>query len=67
MVHRIGKVAYRLDSPSELRGIHNLFHVSQLWRYLADSDHVVNDEPTKMTPDLSYIKRPIQIWECEEK
>jgi hypothetical protein len=63
IVQRIGKVAYRLDLPSELRGIHDVFHVSQLRQYLRDLDHVVNDEPIELTPDLNYEERPIQILE----
>ena len=28
---RIGKLAYRLELPEELTGVHPIFHVSQLW------------------------------------
>jgi hypothetical protein len=60
-------VTYRLDLPSKLRGIHNVFHVSQLRQYLADLDHVVNDEPIELMPDLSYEERLIQILEYRTK
>jgi hypothetical protein len=47
-------VAYRLELPSELRGIHDMFHVSKLRQHIADLDHVMNDEPTELTPYLNY-------------
>ena len=31
---RVGKVAYRLDLPNNLERVHNVFHVSQLRRYV---------------------------------
>jgi hypothetical protein len=67
IVQRIGKVVYRLDLPSELRGVHDMFRVSQLRQYLADPYHVVNDELIKLMSDLNYEERPIQILEYGEK
>jgi hypothetical protein len=36
ITERIGPVAYRLELPDELRGIHDVFHVSNLKKCLAD-------------------------------
>nr|GEX46166.1 hypothetical protein [Tanacetum cinerariifolium] len=33
---KVGPVAYRLDLPEELNGVHNTFHVSNLKKCLAD-------------------------------
>ena len=33
---QINEVAYRLNLPPELSGIHNVFHVSILKKYVAD-------------------------------
>jgi hypothetical protein len=67
IVQRIGKVAYRLTLPTELQGIHNVFHVSQLRKYLADPDHVENDENIDLTTDLNYVEKPVQILDHGEK
>jgi hypothetical protein len=51
----------------ELQGIHDIFHVSQLRKYLADPDHVVNDENIELTSDSNYVERPIRIIDREVK
>ncbi|GKD17565.1 putative reverse transcriptase domain-containing protein, partial [Tanacetum coccineum] len=38
IIDRIGPVAYKLELPDELRGIHNTFHVSNLKKCLADEN-----------------------------
>ena len=42
---RIGEQAYELDSPSHLH-VHDIFHVSLLKQYIADSSHVLNHDNT---------------------
>jgi hypothetical protein len=66
IVQRIGKVAYWLALPLELHGIHDVFHVSQLWQYIADPSHVVNNDSIKLTTNLNYDERPLQILEFGE-
>nr|GEX21447.1 hypothetical protein [Tanacetum cinerariifolium] len=36
IIEKVGLVAYRLDLPKELNGVHNMFHVSNLKKCLAD-------------------------------
>ncbi|GKF05512.1 putative reverse transcriptase domain-containing protein [Tanacetum coccineum] len=36
IVEKVGPVAYRLDLPKELNGVHDMFHVSNLKKCLAD-------------------------------
>ncbi|XP_058733092.1 uncharacterized protein LOC131604683 [Vicia villosa] len=38
---RVGEVAYRIALPPSLSNLHDVFHVSQLRRYIADPSHVV--------------------------
>ena len=33
VIEKVGPVAYRLALPLEFENIHNVFHVSMLWRY----------------------------------
>ena len=38
----MGTVAYRLALPPSLSGVHEVFHVSMLWKYTPDPTHVVD-------------------------
>ena len=42
ILERVGTVAYRLALPPSLSGIHEVFHVSMLWKYTPDPTHVVD-------------------------
>jgi len=54
-------------SPVEFEHVHNLFHISQLQKYIPDLDHVVVTEPIEVTEDLVYEECPIQILDCRIK
>ncbi|GJZ98383.1 putative reverse transcriptase domain-containing protein [Tanacetum coccineum] len=41
ILKRVGEVAYVLESPKEIRGIHNTFHVSYWKKCLADESSVI--------------------------
>ena len=38
---RVVEVAYKLELPPELSGLHSVFHVSMLRKCLADASHVI--------------------------
>ena len=42
ILERIGIVAYRLALPPNMSGVHEVFHVSMLWKYTPDPTHVVD-------------------------
>ncbi|KAI3827734.1 hypothetical protein L1987_01817 [Smallanthus sonchifolius] len=64
---RVGQVAYRLDLPVELSGIHPTFHVSHLSKCLADDTaHIPYDE-IEVDNSLNYVEEPIAILDRSEK
>nr|GEW41195.1 hypothetical protein [Tanacetum cinerariifolium] len=60
IIARVGEVAYRLELPEELRGIHNTFHVSNLRKCLANESEIVSYEELQVNKKLLYNKDPIQ-------
>ncbi|XP_075494739.1 uncharacterized protein LOC142532304 [Primulina tabacum] len=67
ILDRVGTLAYRVALPPNLAGVHNVFHVSMLRKYMANPSHVLNFEPLQLTPNLSYEERPVQILDRQEK
>ena len=67
VIEKVGPVAYKLALPLDLEKIHDVFHVSMLWRYRSDSSHVVSSETMELRPDLTYEEEPVEILAREVK
>ena len=65
IVERISPVAYQLDLPPNLTGIHNVFHVSQLRKYFPDPSHIIEHFDVPLQSDLSYTEQPIRILDYQ--
>jgi len=61
IIEKLNPVAYRLDLPVELEHVHNVFHVSQLKKYIVDPEHTIVSEHVEITEDLVYEECPGQI------
>ena len=61
IIDRIGEVAYKLQLPPQLAGIHPVFHISMLRKYIPDPSHVIEYKDLHIEEDGSYVVRPIQI------
>lgn len=64
---RIGKLAYGLDLPESMRGVHDVFHISMLRKYLRDPEHVILLEPLVIEQDLTFELRSVRILERSER
>jgi len=67
ILDRVGDVSYRLALPPSLDGIHNVFHVSQLRRYVKDDSHILDHSELELQPDLSYQEQPMAILDRSVK
>ncbi|GJR05074.1 putative reverse transcriptase domain-containing protein [Tanacetum coccineum] len=57
-----GPVAYRLDLPEELNGVHDTFHVSNLKKCLADPTLQVPLDEIRVDAKLNFVEEPVEIW-----
>ncbi|GJT90106.1 putative reverse transcriptase domain-containing protein [Tanacetum coccineum] len=67
IIERIGHVAYKLELPEKLCGIHNTFHVSNLKRCLADENLIIPLEEIQLDDKLHFIEEPVEIMDREVK
>ena len=58
-------MAYRLALPPALERVHNVFHVSQLRKYLTDSSHVIEPETIALDESLRYEEKPMEILDSK--
>nr|GEW68726.1 putative reverse transcriptase domain-containing protein [Tanacetum cinerariifolium] len=66
-VKRIGLVAYKLELPRELQGIHNTFHVSNLKKCLSDESLIIPLDEVQLDDKLHFIEEPAEIMDHEVK
>ncbi|WVZ76446.1 hypothetical protein U9M48_024422 [Paspalum notatum var. saurae] len=67
IVKRKGEVAYKLELPSNLSGIHNVFHVSQLKKCLSVPEEQAPLEGLDVQEDLTYTEHPVKILETSKR
>ena len=61
ILRKIGELAYRLDLPSELAGVHPVFHVSHLKKCLRVSEERVVRDALDIQNTLEYLEYPVKI------
>nr|GEY13273.1 putative reverse transcriptase domain-containing protein [Tanacetum cinerariifolium] len=67
IIERIGSVAYKLELPEKLYGIHNTLYVSNLKKCLADENIVIPLEEIQLDDKLHFIEKPVEIMDREVK
>jgi hypothetical protein len=67
IVGKIGPVAYRLNSPMELDGVYNVFHVSNLKKCLSDESLMFPMVELQIGDHLHLVDEPVEIMGRKEK
>ncbi|GJU29621.1 hypothetical protein Tco_1173210 [Tanacetum coccineum] len=67
ILERIGPVAYRLRLSEELSGVHDMFHVLNLKKCLADASLQVPLNEIKVDKTLRFVEEPVEIMDREIK
>jgi hypothetical protein len=61
-----GPVAYRLQLPSQLAAIHNIFHVSQHKKCIKVPTEIIDTQTIEIEPDLTYTEHPLRVLDTKE-
>ncbi|GJY36182.1 putative reverse transcriptase domain-containing protein, partial [Tanacetum coccineum] len=74
IIEKVGPVAYRLELPEELNGVHDTFHVSNLKKCLADPTLQVPLDEIRVDAKIAIVKvqwnskrGPKFTWEREDR
>nr|GEX44664.1 reverse transcriptase domain-containing protein [Tanacetum cinerariifolium] len=67
IIEKVGPVAYRLDFPEELNGVHDTFHVSNVKKCLADPTLQVPLDDIQVDAKLNFMEEPVGILDREFK
>ena len=58
---------YRIALLASLSGVHDVFHVSMLHKYVSDLTHVLSYEHLQLDQDLSYEEKPVEVLDRKDK
>jgi hypothetical protein len=67
IVEKVGVVAYRIALPPSLSNLHDVFHVSQLRKYVYDASHVIQVDDLEVRDNLTVETWPVRIEDREVK
>ena len=59
ILERMGTVAYQLALPPSMSGVHEVFHVSMLRKYIPDPAHVVDWGQIEVDTDRTFEEGPV--------
>ena len=67
ILERVGTIAYRLALPLSMSGVHEVFHVTMLWRYTPYPAHVVDWEEIEVDTDGTFEEGPVCIMDSRDQ
>ena len=67
ILRKKGLVDYQICLPIFLSNFHNVFHVSQLRKYIFDPSHVIRPDIVQLKHNLTFDAVPVQIMDKKVK
>ena len=67
ILKRVGTIAYRLDLPPSMSGVHEVFHISMLRKYTPDPTHVVDWGKIIVDTDGTFQEGPVCIMDSRDQ
>nr|GEV34713.1 hypothetical protein [Tanacetum cinerariifolium] len=65
IIKKVVPVAYRLDFPEDLNGVHETFHVTNLKKCLANPTLQVPLDEIRVDAKLNFMEEPVEIFDRE--
>ncbi|GJV91573.1 putative reverse transcriptase domain-containing protein [Tanacetum coccineum] len=62
---RVSPIAYTLELPEELKGVHSTFHVSNLKKCLADENLIIPLDEIQLDDKMHFMEEPVEIVDRE--
>jgi hypothetical protein len=63
---QVDSLAYRLQLPESMAGVHPVFHVSMLRKYIRDLELKIKVDPIIIQQDLTIDAQPVRVLEFSE-
>ena len=60
-------MAYRIQLPSQLVAVHDVFHISQLKKCVKVHEEIIEQQDLEVESDLSYVEYPMKILDSKER
>lgn len=70
IIKRIGKLAYRVELPNSLAGVHDIFYISHLRKCIRDPETAIASivlTDLVVEPNLTIVRKPVRIVTRDEK
>ncbi|GJU10768.1 hypothetical protein Tco_1133164 [Tanacetum coccineum] len=61
IIEKVGSVAYQLNLPEELNGVHNTFYMSNLKKCLTDPTLQVPLDEIQVDAKLNFMEEPVEM------
>jgi hypothetical protein len=66
IIDKHSPMSYQVELPARLSGVHNVFHVSQLKKWLKPPTDVVIEDTIPLEPNLMYKTHPIKVLDQQD-
>jgi len=57
ILRKVGPVAYKIALPPILSNLYNIFHVSQMKKYISDPSHIIMPDTVQLKDNLTWLYR----------
>ena len=67
VLERMGIVSYQLALSPSLSSVHDIFHVSMLWKYTPDPSHIMDWGELVVDTDGTFEEGPVRIMDSQDQ